>query len=199
MPQFPPWKHPMAALTDAAQLRQSQVRDAASDLATRGRETTSEISARAADLAGRARSRCEQVPGALVNELRRRMNVLNLATKQDVEAQTKLARTRVSFVLKEFLEAQRGHDAALLESLRAELREELQSFAAALDDDLFGIDEQLPSTEAGAPRRPGADLDDLDDLEDDDEDDIDLVTYDEIDLTEDGMTIHRSLLDATDG
>jgi hypothetical protein len=186
----------MAALTDAAQRRQSQVRQAASDLATRGRGTTGEISARAVDLAGRTRSRCEQVPRAVVDELRRRMNVLDLATKQDVEAQTKLARSRVSFVLKEFLEAQRGHDAALLESLRAELREELASFAAAIDDDLFAIDDlQPPSTEPGAPRRPTTDLDDL---EDDEDDDIDLVALEDLDLTDDGMTIHHSLLDATD-
>jgi hypothetical protein len=189
----------MAALTDAAQLRQSQVRQAVSDFATRGKETTGEISARAVDLAGRTRNRCEQVPRAVVGELRRRMNVLDLATKQDVEAQTKLARSRVSFVLKEFLEAQRGHDVALLESLRAELREELASFAAAIDDDLFAIDDlQPPATEPGARSRH-ADLDDLEDDDDEDDDEIDLVALDEVDLSADGMTVHDSLLDATDG
>ena len=142
MPQFPDWKRHLAALTDAAQMRQTQVRLFASDLAAHGRASTGEFTARAVDLAGRTRTRAEQLPGAMIGELRQRLNVLDLATKQDVEAQTKLARSRVSFVLKEFLEAQRGHDEELLESLRSELREELQSFAAAIDDDLFEMDDE---------------------------------------------------------
>src|SRR5205823_668518 len=83
-------------------------------------------------------------------------NVLDLATRDDVAVQSKLGRNRVSFVLKEFLETQRDHDEALLESLRSELREELQSFAAVVEDNLFAIDEQPPAPELRAPRRAPA-------------------------------------------
>ncbi len=188
MPQFPDWKQPIAAVTDAAQARQSQVRQLASDLTAQGRETVGEVSARAVDYAERTRALCTQLPRTMADELRRRMNVLDLATRRDVEVQSRLGRSRVSVVLKEFLETQRQRDAQLLESLRAELREELQSFAAAIDDDLF--EDDLTSVEPGASRRVRTDLDDLeDDLDDDDE----------IDLTDDELIIERALLDATDG
>jgi hypothetical protein len=170
MSQFPPWSQPVAALTEAV-----------SEFAARAKAATSTIPASAVELAGRTRSRCEQLPLAMVGALRRRVNVLDLATKDDVAAQSKLGRNRVSFVLKEFLEAQRGHDEALLESLRSELREELQSFAAAVDDDLFAIDEQPPSSDRKARRRPPADLDALTD----EDDEIELVEYDAISSTDD--------------
>ncbi|MDQ1447854.1 MAG: hypothetical protein QOC79_825 [Actinomycetota bacterium] len=157
MPQFPPWHRQIVAWPEAARMRQSQLRQVVSELA------------------GRTRSRCEQLPGAMVGELRRRVNVLDLATKHDVAAQSRLGRNRVSFVLKEFLDAQRDHDEALLESLRSELREELQSFAAAIDDDLFATDEQPPSTDAVAPKPPPVDLDLTDEDEDDDDDELDLM------------------------
>ena len=169
MSQFPPWTRPIAALTDVV-----------TELAARAKEATTTIPASAVELAGRTRSRCEQLPLAMVGELRRRVNVLDLATKHDVAVQSKLGRNRVSFVLKEFLEAQRSHDEALLESLRSELREELQSFAAAVDDNLFAIDEQPPSTDLGAPRRPPADLDYLPD-----DGEIELEDYDAIGSTDD--------------
>jgi hypothetical protein len=102
---------------------------------------------RAVELAEVTRTRCEELPGAIVGEFRRRVNPLDLATKHDVETQSRLGRNRVSFVLKEFLEEQRSHDEALLASLRAELREELQSFAAALSDDLLVIDAPAPLIE----------------------------------------------------
>jgi hypothetical protein len=163
MPEFPPWKRQMAGWTDAAQLRQSQLRQVVSELAARAGNAASSIPASALELAERTRSRCEQLPRAMVGELSRRVNVLDLATKHDVELQSRLGRNRVSFVLSEFLEAQRGYEEALVESLRSELREELQSFAAAVDDNLFAIDEQPSSTDD-----------------------------DEIDLVEDESTIPRS-------
>lgn len=188
MPQFPGWKQPLGAVTDAVQLRQSQVRQALSDLATRGRDTSSDISARAVDIADRTRYRIEEIPRAAVDELRRRINVLELATKRDVEVQSKLGRNRVSLVVKEFLEAQRQHDEHLLELLRAELREQLQSFAAALDDDVIALD-----AEPKATRRAHDGLDDFDDNDDDDDDDeINLVSYDD-------PTIYDSVLDTADG
>jgi hypothetical protein len=179
MPQFPPWKEQLASWTDAA----------------------SSIPASVVDLAGRTRSRFEQLPRAMLDELRRRVNVLDLATKHDVEAQSKLGRSRVSFVLKEFLEAQRVHDEALIKSLRSELQEELQCFAAAIDDDLFATDALPTVTDREAPHLP---LDDLDDPDDDE--DLDLVDYrgidaamdDDIDLPGDDASVRRAMLDVTD-
>lgn len=150
MPQFPQWERQLATWTDAASLRRSQLSEAVAGLARR----------------------VEELPRVVVDEIRRRVNVLDLATKRDVEVQSKLGRSRVSFVLKEFLEAQRVHDEELLKSLRSEIQEELQCFAAAIDDDLF------------APvAASGPDLDDGDE-------DLDLVDYrgfesmadDEVDL-----------------
>ncbi len=198
MSQFLAWDRQLAAWTNAAQLRRSQLREAASGLAARGEEATSEFRARAAEYAERTRSRCEEVPRAMVDELRRRVNVLDLATKRDVEAQSKLGRKRLSAVVKEFRESQRGHDQELLGLLRAELREELETFAAAIADDLFAMDD--PPKRPGELQRPSDGFDD--DIGDDDE--IDLVSYemafsenDEIDLTVDGIAM-RSLLDAPD-
>jgi hypothetical protein len=175
MSQFAPWSRQRAALMDVV-----------TTVAARARAATGTIPANAVGLAARTRSRCEQLPLAIVDELRRRVNVLDLATKQDVAVQSKLGRNRVSFVLKEFLDAQRDHDEALLESLRSELREELQSFAAAVDDNLFAVDEQSPSTDTRAPRRSRADVDYLPDA-----DEIDLGDDDDIDLTGDEATIRR--------
>ena len=204
MPQFPSWKQQMAAWTDAAQLCQAQLSDAVSDLGARGRDVTRDIPARAIELAEQTRGRCEQIPRSIVDGIRRRINVLGLATKQDVEAQSKLGRNRVSYVLKRFLEEQRAHEEELLESLRSELREELETFAAAIDDNLFTIDKLPPVASTGVE----ADLDELLDADDDDDVDIELVAYDELlgegegdgdgdefELTEDD----RRLLDASDG
>jgi len=176
MPQFPTWERQMAAWMDATQMRQAQLRDAVSDLVARAREATSTIPAGALGLARQTRTRIEQFPGAVAGELHRRVNLLGLATRQDVETQSRLGRNRVSFVLQEFLEAQRGHERELLESLRSELREELQSFAAAVDDNLFAVDDTTMTMDLMAPRRSPADRDYL--MDDDDEDDVDLVGYD---------------------
>jgi hypothetical protein len=129
----------MAAWTDAAQLRRSQLRQVVSELAARASNTVSSIPASAVELAERARSRGEQFPREVVDEVSRRVNVLHLATKHDVELQSRLGRNRVSVVLNEFLESQRGREEALVESLRSEIREELETFAAAIDEiDLAG-------------------------------------------------------------
>lgn len=182
MPQFPSWKLPTAAWTDAVGSRTSQMRDTLAELATRGRDAGGEFTTRA---------------GALVDELRRRIKVLDLATKEDVEAQTRVARNRVSYVLKEFLAEQRGHEQQLLETLRTELHEELQSFAAAIDDDLFAGDGK---PDAVPKRSRGFDF--LDD-DDEDDDEFELDEYEandyEFDVSDDGAMIRQSLLDAADG
>jgi hypothetical protein len=184
MPQFPLWEQQVAAMTDAVQLRQAQLNQVVSDLVARARDVTNSIPAGAAEIASRTRRRLEHLPdpASVVEEIRRRVNLLELATRGDVEVQSRLGRNRVSFVLQEFLDAQRGHDATLLETLRTELREELQTFAAAVDDNLFSVGGDPPALDARAPRRTSADLDylldDDDEEDDDDEDDMDLVDYD---------------------
>jgi hypothetical protein len=176
MPQFPAWNLPVAFWTDAAQVRRDEIRQLVVDLAERTRRNWDELSR------------------ALTDELRKRVNVLDLATRHDIDVSGKLARSRVSFVLKEFLETQRAHDAALLESikvgLREELRDELQVFAAAIDDDLFARGGRSSALETGARRRPSSDLDyllDEDDDDDDDEDDdeMNLVDYDGSEFADD--------------
>ncbi len=156
MPRLQNWKHQMTAWTDATPPSPAEVGRAVTGLALR-------------------------VPQSIVGQLRRRLNFLGLATKDDVARQSKLGRTRVSHELKEFLEAQRVHDEALLASLRAEIHEELQSLATALDDDAFGVDEPLVLDEHRRARR--AELDAYDgeiDLDDIDLDD-DLPHYDSLD------------------
>jgi hypothetical protein len=173
MPQFPQWKRQLAAWTDAAAVRRAQVGAAVSDFATRAEHVTGAIPAGVVEVAERTRDGIGQIPRTIADEVRRRVNVLDLATKRDVEVQSKLGRSRVSFVLKEFLEAQRVHDEELLQSLRAEIQEELQCFAAAIDDDLFA-----PLAPAHANDEDDADGDE--DGNGDDVGDLDLVDYREI-------------------
>lgn len=156
--QFLPRKEQVAAWTEAARQRESQLRDLISDVT------------------GRTRTRCERLPGEIVDEIRRRINILDLATRGDVETVSKLGRNRVSFVLKEFLEAQHARDEALLKSVRSEIRDQLESFAAVMDDDLFAT---APPPATG--RRPKDQVIDLDlahdDFADDDLDADELVEY----------------------
>jgi len=180
MPQFPQWKQQLAAWTDAASVRGAQLSEAVSELTTRAERVTGAIPTGVVDVAERARHRIGELPRTITDAIRRRVNVLDLATKRDVELQSKLGRSRVSFVLKEFLEAQRVHDEELLQSLRAEIQEELQCFAAAIDDDLF------------APLAPAAP--DLDGDGDDAPDDVDLVDYRELERADDEI----DLLDLAD-
>jgi hypothetical protein len=167
MPQVP-LRDEMAAGVDAAPSRGSQVVQAVSELANRGRAATDGLSSRAVGVARGSLDFCGQLPSAVIQQIRQRVNLLDLATKDDVESQSKLGRNRVSYVLKEFLETQRGHEEQLLESLRTELREELQSFAAAIGDDLFAMQTARPAT------TPIADAYLEDDKEDEEEEDDEL-------------------------
>jgi hypothetical protein len=185
MPQVPA-REEFAAGVDAAPSRGSQVIQAVSDLASRGRAATDGLSSRAFGVAHGTLDFCGQLPSAVIDQLRRRVNLLDLATKDDVEAQSKLGRNRVSYVLKEFLETQQGHEQQLLESLRTELREELQSFAAAIGDDLFAM-------QTARPASPTLDsfLDDEDDADEDEDDlfdlELELEPGDEFELDEDDL------------
>jgi hypothetical protein len=165
MREFPGWKRPIVDWSEVAQLGQSQVQQVVADLST-GTSVVRAIPSRAVQVAGLTRRRCEQLPSVIVGELRRRVNPLDLATKHDVEGQSKLGRNRVSFVLKEFLEEQLRHDQALIASIRAELREELETFAAALNDTVFAVDAPSPPAKTQGPHRRAADLEFVTDVDD---------------------------------
>lgn len=152
MPQLPDLKQQVATWTEAAQ-------SFASDVAARGR----------------------RFPEGVLEEFRKRLNVLGLATREDVEMQSRIARKRISLVLKGFTDAQRTHDLQLIQSLRAELREELQGLIQALDDEIL-VDEPLDSLDAieASRRRRWSDLDDIDDP-----DDLDLLALEDLHLAED--------------
>jgi hypothetical protein len=178
MPQFPDWKQQVAMLTGAAEERRAQLAATVAEFAARAREMTAgAIPSNVHVLADRTRAQLEHLPATIAGEMRRRVNVLGLATREDVAAQSRLGRNRVSFVLKEFLDQQRVHDEALLATLRSELQEELQSFAAAIDDELFAARPATPAVDAGVPDRRGGLLDD--------DDDVELAGFDdgELDLT----------------
>ncbi len=159
MPQLPDLKQQVATWTEAAQ-------SFVSDVAARGR----------------------RVPENVLDEFRKRVNVLGLATREDVEVQSRIARKRVAVVLKEFTDAQRTHDEQLIEMIRAELREELQGLIAALDDEML-VDEPLDALETmeiARRRRSWSDLEDLEDLEDLDEpDDLDILALEDLPLADD--------------
>jgi uncharacterized membrane protein YccC len=206
MPQFGDWPRPLATWSDDVRGRHAELRRAIDDLIERGREAANAISSgvtefteRARDEFEQARGRVEQMPVSFMTDLRRRMNLLELATVDDVAVQSKIGRNRVSFVLKEFLEEQRGRDEALIDSLRVELREELAAIAAAMQDaaaafadDAFDVpDPPMPVTTNRA-HAPAVDDDDDSDEEDDDFD----GTCTEVDLAGDAPL--RALVDATD-
>jgi hypothetical protein len=202
MSRFPAWDRPAAVWSNATQLRQAQIRRVLSELAALGEEATSEVGTKVVAHAERTLRRCEQLPRAMVGELRRRVNVLDLATRQDVEVQSKLGRRRLSVVVKELREAQRVRDEELLHLLRSELQEELATFASAIADDLFAMDgpERLDPRGQRGGRDDGAG----------DDDESDLVAYDEydearfsdddsIDLAGNGIGMRRAQFDPTEG
>ncbi len=204
MPQLPDIRQHIAAWADAAQSGPTQVLHAVSELAERGLQASGDWSAGLIELAGRARMRLAMLPstmpavpalpGMLTDEIRRRMNPLGLVTQADIELQSRRQRSRVAALLKEFLEAQRGRDEALRDALLTELREQLQSFASAIDDDTFDLDEPLSSAPRRSARRDRVDFDYM--LDDDD---LDMTDYEEIVISEDErMAIRRTLLSANE-
>ena len=185
MPQFPPWKQQLAAWTEATRRRQSQVGEALGDLAARGRETTGDITERATDLAGATRDRVLQLPTTVVEQVRARLNLLGLATRADVEEQSRLGRNRVAYVINEFLEEQREHDQELRDSLRTQFHEELLSLR--LDDDDKDVIALEPDVTLDIPRTRNLRHDEFDDLDDDE---LDLDDEDEdFDLFDDDFVL----------
>jgi hypothetical protein len=153
VPQIPDWKQQAAAWKGAAE-------SFVSDVAARGR----------------------RLPDNVVSEFRRRVNVLGLATREDVAMQHRLARRRMTVALKEFSDAQRNHDQQLIETLRIELRDELQSLVSALDDDVF-VEDPIEALDART-RRARSELDDLDDP-----DDLDLLALDDLSVDDGEITL----------
>jgi hypothetical protein len=161
--QLPEWRQQVAAWADAAQTAGAQFRQFASDLNTLGRQSAIDLT-----------SKTVGVVWAVPAEVLRRLNVFELATRHDVEETD----SRMTDLLEEIAVAQRGEHLALVESLRAELLEELHSLAAAIGDDLFA-----PEPAAPPARPPILDLDD-DEL-DDEEREIDLVSLEELESLDD--------------
>ena len=197
MPQFPTWKP--SALTDAVRTRHTQARESVVQAVERGRQTREGITTSVFGFATAARSRGEELPRAIIDQLRQRINWLDLATKHDVEVQSRLGRKRVSAALKEFLDEQQRHEQQLLESLRAEIRGEIASLASALSDDAFdgdafdgdALDDEDDEPEAGddtlmfISRRPPRGI----------HSELDYIDDDEIDLSDD---LDASMLESPD-
>ena len=127
-------------------------------------------------LAGRAAELAFRIPANLIG-------ALGLATKHDVDSQNRITRKKTVLALRELRDTQREH-IQRLELLRAELREDLQSFAAAIDDQLFALERPDPRKRLALDPEFDDDLDD-----DEDGDEIDLVSYDAILAAEDGIDL----------
>ena len=186
MPQFPQWKQQLAAWTEATRRRQFQVGEVLGDLAARGRQTTGDATERATGIASSTRDRVVQLPTTIIEQVRTRLNLLGLATRADVEEQSRLGRNRVAYVINEFLEEQREHDQELRDSLRTQFHEELLSLRLEDDekDDVIVLE---PDIALDIPRTRNVRHDEFDDLEDDD---LDLDDDDEeFDLFDDDYVL----------
>jgi hypothetical protein len=177
------WRQQITASIDVARARHTEVVRALAELVDRGRELGSEASAGAQQRMARARARLESLPRTIVDDARERLNFLALATRHDVEMESRRNRKRLTTALNDLNEAERARDDRLRESLVSSLREQLETFASALSDEAFLAE---PTEPAG--RRPSTRARSyLDELDDDDEDDLfgsdELYDDDAIDLT----------------
>jgi hypothetical protein len=121
------------------------------------------------------------VPATIAGEVRHRLNLLGLATRDDLEEQSRLGRNRVAYVINEFLEEQREHDQELRDSLRTQFHEELLSLRLddANDDEVIVREPDVP---LDIPRTRNGRHDEFDDLDDDldlDDDDDDFDLFDD--------------------
>src|SRR4051812_23871938 len=99
MPQVP-------VVSDAVQ----RVRELADTLIEQGRTTVTEV-------VDNVRGRFEAVPTlptAVMDEVRRRVNMSELATKDDVEYESRQAGRRLALLMESFVAEQRARDDALL-------------------------------------------------------------------------------------
>jgi hypothetical protein len=174
------WRQQIAASIDAARMRHSEVVRALTDLVERGRELGNDASAGAQESLGQFRARLEALPKAIVDDARERLNFLALATRHDVEVESRRNRKRLVNALNELREAERARDDRLLETLVASMREQLESFATALDDDAF-VETSPPLDRRSMRTREY--LDELDDPDDEELLALDELYDDNIDLT----------------
>jgi hypothetical protein len=161
-------------------MRHAEVVRALTDLVERGRELGSDASAGAQESLAQVRARLEALPKAIVDDARERLNFLSLATRHDVEVESRRNRKRLANALSELLEAERARDDRLLDALLSSMREQLESFATALDDDAF------VETSAPLDRRSMRTREYLDELDDPDDEELlalDELYDDSIDLT----------------
>jgi hypothetical protein len=174
------WRQQIAASIEAARVHHAEVVRALTDLVERGRELGDEASTGAQETLAQVRARLEVLPRQIVDDARERLNFLALATRHDVELESRRNRKRLATALNEILEAERLRDDRLKEAVVASVREQLESFASALNDDAF-LDTALVPDGRSATRTRAY----LDELDDPDEDDLlGLDVYeDEIDLT----------------
>jgi hypothetical protein len=174
------WRQQIAASIEAARVRHAEVVKALTDLVERGRELGNDASAGAQESLAQVRARLEALPKAIVDDARARLNFLALATRHDVEVESRRSRKRLANALQELLDAERARDDRLLEALVSSMREQLETFASAFEDDAF-VD---PSMAAGRPSaRTRSYLDELDDPDDDELRALDELYDDTIDLT----------------
>ena len=151
-------------VSDAVQ----RVRDVADTLIEQGRSTVNEV-------VDNVRGRFETlptVPSAMVDELRRHLNMSELATKDDVEYESRMAGRRMATLMESFVAEQRARDDALLESVRNEIREELNGYADAAKDGAgvdFGDLGALDYYDDEADELDLEELSDFDGLDDEDD------------------------------
>jgi hypothetical protein len=157
MPQIP-------VVSDAVQ----RVRELADTLLVQGRTTVTEV-------VDNVRTRVEVLPtfpGTVIDELRRHLNMSELATKDDVEYESRMAGKRMALLMESFVAEQRARDDALLESVRNEIREELNGYSDAAKDGAgvdFGAADRLDYYDEEADELDLEELANFDDLDDEDD------------------------------
>jgi hypothetical protein len=138
MLQVPDWKRPIDILrADAEQLR-TRLDEFITELTDRGRDAANGMT---------ARIRGNRDPALALVYKQPIADGAEVITRHDFEAQSRLARDRMSLLLKGFLETQRARDEGLRETIRSELREELQTFMSAVDDGAFAAATVTPQIE----------------------------------------------------
>jgi hypothetical protein len=175
------WRQEIGAAVEAARIRHAEIVRALTDLVERGRELGNEASAGAQEGLAHVRARLEALPKEIVDDARERLNFLALATRHDVELESRRNRKRLANALNDLLEAERARDERLRESLVSTMREQLESFASVLSDEAF-LDASLP-LDRRSPMSTQSYLDELDDPDEEELRALDELYDDTIDLT----------------
>jgi hypothetical protein len=175
------WRQEIAAAVEAARVRHADIVRAISELVERGREFGNEASIGAQESLAQVRARLEALPKEIVDDAREKLNFLALATRHDVEIESRRNRKRLTTALNDLLEAERARDERLREALLSTVREQLESFASALDDDAF-LDASM-QLDHRSPKSTRSYLDELDEPDEEELLALDELYDDTIDLT----------------